>query len=128
MEMSRRLFLGGLVTIAAATQVRAVDRRPILWGDGIHDDAPALNAWLRGEPVRIMDDAFALQGDDCTIDHARLLISETIDLRKGGRPLVMTNCLIKTLPNFRGDAMMRFGRGATGSLVQGNMFMGMGAG
>jgi hypothetical protein len=23
----------------------------VLWGDGVHDDTAALNAWLRGEPV-----------------------------------------------------------------------------
>lgn len=54
MEMNRRWFLGGSLGIAGAVALPAlklVDPDiPVLWGDGIHDDADALNALAGGEP------------------------------------------------------------------------------
>lgn len=49
---TRRQFFQ-LIAGAALTPVlaRAGTIHPVLWGDGIHDDAPALNALFRGDVV-----------------------------------------------------------------------------
>lgn len=58
--MDRRDFLIALGAGAGAAAGMAVSRltgswdkafAPVLYGDGVHDDAPALNAWVRGERV-----------------------------------------------------------------------------
>ena len=42
-------FVARSLTPAAADERRCVRTENILWGDGRHDDAVALNAWLKGE-------------------------------------------------------------------------------
>ena len=65
MSLTRREFLRGMGGILAAGVAPAfigadvlmpvkkilLPDTPILWGDGIHDDAPALQAFIRGERV-----------------------------------------------------------------------------
>lgn len=59
---TRRGFLGALLAAAAAPAIVRADSlmkivapRPglILWGDGIHDDWAAMQAFIRGEPVQV---------------------------------------------------------------------------
>jgi hypothetical protein len=38
-------------TAHASEPQRCVRAEIVLWGDGRHDDSPALNAWFRGEPA-----------------------------------------------------------------------------
>jgi hypothetical protein len=53
MKTTRREFLGGAIALTGALAVPGVALAsiPKLYGDGVHDDAPALNALLAGEPV-----------------------------------------------------------------------------
>ena len=46
-------FLAAPAIARAATLMAISAPRPILWSDGVHDDAPALNALYRGERVQI---------------------------------------------------------------------------
>lgn len=60
---TRRDFLTGTLAVAAAAALPVVAMaggddaitthwsQPILFGDGVHDDGPAIRAMLRGEPV-----------------------------------------------------------------------------
>lgn len=56
--MKRRVFLSGLIAAPAVIAyaklmpVRAFAEPLVLYGDGIADDTAALNAFLRGDPVR----------------------------------------------------------------------------
>lgn len=82
MNFTRRLFLGGLATALAATKVPMSDRAfgsvPVLHGDGKNDDAPALNAWMRGDPVRIVRNVTAaVVGETYAIKGATLLLGST---------------------------------------------------
>lgn len=56
MIASRRSFLGGILTLAAAAAVvRPTDllaNTPWIKGDGIHDDAAGLQALIDGQPYR----------------------------------------------------------------------------
>jgi hypothetical protein len=63
MDLSRRHFLGGALAVAGASVVTLPALAdvlrpaiPIIWGDGIHDDAPGLNALCAGEPVDVAED------------------------------------------------------------------------
>lgn len=80
-EANRRSFLKGIVAIAAVGIVRpslATDENlPTIWGDLIHDDAPGLNAFLRGNAVRILC-------PECVFE-------EVIDAAKGQKRLYITN-------------------------------------
>lgn len=54
--MDRRSFLGGSLALAGSllvvpvTKVLAANPVPTIWGDGIHDDSPGLQALFDGEP------------------------------------------------------------------------------
>jgi len=59
MNLSRRSFLGGALTVAAVAVVnpgvagllKPASEYPTLYGDGVHDDTLALNDLLAGKPV-----------------------------------------------------------------------------
>jgi hypothetical protein len=82
----RRSFLRGMVGLVGATVLVRPSGflgLPTLWGDGITDDAPALNALLRGEPVHIVADT------------ARVARQRQVFLNGGkfaiGSPIVVSN-------------------------------------
>ncbi len=57
MEANRRQFLRGSLSIVGALALPdfrlSYPDLPVLWGDGVHDDADALNALARGEPFAV---------------------------------------------------------------------------
>lgn len=55
MDVSRRSFLGGALSLFAATAIPAgaFASVPVIYGDGISDDTAGLNALLAGEPFRV---------------------------------------------------------------------------
>lgn len=60
MTSTRRGFFKLIAGAAALAAVPAPSKPvPILWGDGIHDDAPAFLALLDGEPVEFADPSMA---------------------------------------------------------------------
>lgn len=60
MNLSRRSFLRGVITCAAAVAVAKIapllPSLPKIVGDGIHDDSPGLNALFAGEPFEAVAD------------------------------------------------------------------------
>ena len=81
-NLSRRCFLRGTIAVAAAVTMpmAAVSEmfRPLLIGDGVHDDTAALQALLDGDPVDILNDGI------------RLLRSEGLELQGGVYRLTRT--------------------------------------
>jgi hypothetical protein len=54
MNMNRRSFLGGFLTLSVAAVVGIpVEAAPVIVGDGIHDDWAGLQAMLDGKPFRV---------------------------------------------------------------------------
>ena len=62
-EISRRSFfrlaVGAAAVVAVPIPLGDVARIPVLYGDGVHDDAEGLNALIRGEEVSFADPAMA---------------------------------------------------------------------
>lgn len=52
MTLTRRGFFfgAGAMALAASVPINFI-QRPMLWGDGVHDDTEALNAFFRGEKI-----------------------------------------------------------------------------
>jgi len=73
MTISRRGFLGAILAAAAAPAIvksdslmRIMVPRPVLltlWGDGVHDDAQALQALISGQSVAFQGRAFGPRPD-----------------------------------------------------------------
>jgi hypothetical protein len=68
--MGRRTFLKGVGVLGAfavmpGTLARMLSwpQRPILWGDGVHDDAPGLQALVDGRDVDVRDPATRMLDD-----------------------------------------------------------------
>lgn len=89
---TRRSFLLGLTAAFAAPAVVRADSLmklwvpplPIVWGDGVHDDAPGLNALLAGERAAIKSGCVGVRGPATVVAlGANLLIASTITLHKG---------------------------------------------
>ncbi len=70
--MRRSDFIKALIAIplAAKAVVMAASRIPRLWGDGIHDDAPAIQAML--------DD-----GGVCVLPQGEYLLGSTVEMKPG---------------------------------------------
>lgn len=93
MNMNRRFFLKGAIALTAVTIVlpKLIVHRIV--GDGLHDDAPGLNALLRGEPVSIEMEGIRLSPEGgCVIRGGNFLLSGPLYVpdRKGGT--FITDC------------------------------------
>jgi len=109
LDITRRLLFGGLATFVAAAAIplsRGALVLPTLVGDGAHDDGPALNAWLRGEPIRVLTDRVSFSGDRLAIDHADLAVRESIIFAGASRSLDVEYSRVRVLPHFRGDYLL----------------------
>jgi len=114
MNLSRRLFLGGAIALAGATQVAALETTPTIYADGIHDDSPGLKAWLEGKAVRIRDGVMAYRGGAFELYDTELSISETIVITRNMR---MMRCCIVARPEFKGGPLTYFGANTHSTLA-----------
>ena len=91
---SRRLMLGGLLSIGGVRTLPAIGGvLPILWADGLHNDTVALNAWLRGEPVKLgRFGRFSYVGDTYNIRGACLCLERGITAPSSGITLNIDWC------------------------------------
>lgn len=86
--MQRRTFLKGLVGAATLALVPlpefAPEQKYILWGDGYHDDAPALQALFDGkhEQVEVRNDRVRVEGDSVHLGGGTYRLGDTIDLTR----------------------------------------------
>ena len=107
MNFSRRLFIratAGIVAAVVASPVAvALNARPELWGDGAHDDWPALDFLLRES---------ARTGGEVVLRNTVIAISRPL----GSVPKClfhMEGVEIRALPNFVGDAILDWSDGVT---------------
>jgi hypothetical protein len=112
MNLSRRTFLS---FPAAPAIIRVADIMPIrpevltLWGDGIHDDADALEAFFNGgarvKPIGIEAQR---QGNHTSLRHGYLFSSRGIDVRGcEKRTIVLENLIVKAHPLNKGFSSTR---------------------
>ena len=107
MTIQRRGFLAAMFAAAAAPAIVRADSLMrvfvpktgivTLWGDGIHDDASALQYWLDGG--RVYSPTGVLQSS--VLSGASLLISKTLVLHSaqpGGKTI--TGCNFRSISNF----------------------------
>jgi hypothetical protein len=86
--LSRRTFLRGALAVSAAVTVPMalhMPLRPVLWGDGIHDDTDAFQAMIDREPVDIISDAVRLiRSEAMEISGGVFRLSKQIVFRNSG--------------------------------------------
>lgn len=118
MNLSRRSFLGGVMALTASTAlpIRGAFALalPTIWGDGVHDDAPGLNALLQGLPFHVEnDDVVAIDG---MIRQGTFLIGST--LRPiADRHFIITHNLFKALPSLGCAPILDIPTGAKGEIT-----------
>lgn len=118
MDVSRRSFLGGALMIAAASLVPVAaftNPVPILWGDGEHDDAPALQALIDGKPFEVAGSGFIARGfgDNYELMGGKFLLGQGLHFRDNGRTgSFVHNHFVASDAFPENDAMLRFHTGA----------------
>lgn len=83
MDLTRRFFLGGALSVVAASTFvpRAVGNLPTIYADGAHDDTSGLGALLRREPVIFSRDHIGLDDHKGIVfHHGRFIITQTIEV------------------------------------------------
>lgn len=103
MNITRRLVLGGLLGLSAASVLRNDDSTPILWGDGVHDDAPALNALLRGDPIRTAREMGVVQGEHPSLRSGTFLVKSRVVV---SRDTLMSDVSLIAAPDFTDECLM----------------------
>lgn len=108
----RRSFLKGVLSlglVAALPTPILVLARPTIWADGIHDDAPGLNAMLAGEPFDVASEAEGLVAAEGEIRNGIFLISRTIV--STADHFRMSGCRIIAMPELKGPMLEVTGNG-----------------
>lgn len=116
---TRRDFLKGTAGLATLALVpkwlvgpasRMLDHPaiPILYGDGEHDDAPALQALVDGKPVDASRDKAATVHPDGSfvLASGTYLIRRTVRIPKGGPRGLITHSWIKSDEEFEDEALI----------------------
>lgn len=108
MEISRRSFLGGVLSVAAATALpnMALAEVPVIYGDGRHDDWAGLQAMLDGRPFRAADGAaMVLRGEPAGafIAGGHFRVSRTLMMTN--RVTIIQSSFIQTA-DFVGDSAL----------------------
>jgi hypothetical protein len=112
MILTRRNLLRGLV---AAPAIIAIDRLmpvkawalPILYGDGIHDDTDALQAFMDGRPF-VTAPHHGMVVRDGYLGYGHFKVSRTLRAHEDGPSTLITNCLFNRTERFEGDALLHY--------------------
>lgn len=110
---SRRQFLCGAAALAVSASAVPIGAMagPVLYGDGLHDDADALNSLFAGNPVTILNDAVEVRDDGVFILRGgRFLIGKTINIT--GVDCHIEDCEFLQNGGFIGDCMLNCERGS----------------
>ena len=83
MNLNRRFFLAGALSLVTAPALSQVPFIPTLDGDGIHDDADALNALFAGRNIRCENELFfAMSENEIRLIGGIYRISRPVHFRK----------------------------------------------
>jgi|ERR1019366_3105663 hypothetical protein len=85
MNISRRFFLGGAISLVAAATftptVSAMMNLPTIYGDGVQDDTSGLYALLNNEPCTFNKEQIGVESHEGIVFHnGRFLIRNTIEI------------------------------------------------
>lgn len=115
-EMKRRSFLKGFITVSAAavmaptafaaspTALAVEHNYPILHGDGITDDAPALNALLNRMPVMCEGSLIHAKRGAIIVPKGEFAIRSTIKI-VGQKGILIKYIKLNVLPDFSGTSV-----------------------
>lgn len=83
-DLTRRWFLGGAISLAAVTVSSApkiIGNLPQIWADGVHDDTYGIGALLRVEPVVFPKERLTIDDHKGITFHRGLFrISQTLEI------------------------------------------------
>jgi hypothetical protein len=106
-DLSRRSFLRGTLALAGTVALQPAFTLlsvPKIWADGIHDDAPGLNALFARQPVEVVDDAVSiLQGEHISLRNGIYRIGSTLFVRDH---TYISGITVKAAPEFSGDYLI----------------------
>lgn len=112
---SRRTFLKGLLTVAAAAVIpaKALDLYPILHGDGVHDDTAALQALFNGEKIIVDGHVVDSSVARVFLRIRRFLVSSTIKITPESPAMLCVNeCVFLASKDFPPEkSVMHFTHG-----------------
>lgn len=85
MDISRRFFLGGAISLVAAAtfapSVSAMMNLPTIYGDGVKDDTSGLFALLNNEPCTFNKEQIGVDSHSGVIFHrGRFVVNKTIEI------------------------------------------------
>ena len=93
MNLSRRLFLGGVLSIVGATFVDAPSlgaEYPTIYADGVHDDTEGLKAFFAGKPFHVEE--FNIVAENGKLRNGTLIVTETLSVPAYG--FSVDNCIV----------------------------------
>ena len=109
--MNRKNFIKTLIGATSLVAIPAIGLAkpvaptvPVLYGDGIHDDTAALQAWFDGTPLRFAKEVLLLNGD--TLFGKKFLISNTIVLKENKVSRTVSDSDIIASNDFCGSCMV----------------------
>jgi hypothetical protein len=133
MNLSRRGFLGAMLAAAAAPAIvksdslmRIVVPRPVLltlWGDGVHDDAQAIQALVNGQSVMFGGHEFGPRPDGSIYLPSGMFAMGAAAVIGSGTKLRGNGSQLKAL--YAGP-MLELKTGSTGIEISDMHFIGMG--
>jgi hypothetical protein len=93
MDISRRFFLGGAISLVAATtfapSISAMMNLPTIYGDGVRDDTSGLYALLHNEPCTFNKEQIGVENHEGIIFHkGYFIIKNTIEIQKETKLIV----------------------------------------
>lgn len=114
----RRSFLKGILSLSVVPLLPALPRfLPVIWGDGIHDDAPGLNALLADEAFEVERGGFtALDG---VIRGGIFRLSAPLVIKRSN--VLIDSCVFRM--QFRGVPLDVRGEGARDIGIINNSFL-----
>lgn len=104
-ELSRRSFLRGVLALSVTPALAKLPMLPTIYGDGVHDDLPGLQAMIDGEPFHIENGGFvASEGE---ISGGQFILSRTLRIGRALARLNISDCRISTTPDFQDSAIIQ---------------------
>ncbi len=119
----RRTFLKGLLAVGAGATIVPADSAasiPRIVGDGVHDDAPGLQAAIDGKLFMVDGQCVALRKTTgLYISNGYFFLGRPITVRNNDRPIEIERCVFSSTGN---GACLVIDRTATNTTVRGCVF------